>query len=236
MEKKNWIGIVKLGSDMWGWRFYGNAALDNAVGASIAEVEARLGDKAAMVVTGGGTAQPVPAPVLPPAFPLTDLGQSQPRGVMDAVARLLCAGALASKPNWDGVICLQMQDTTHWCQISAEEVVSFQSALTPVLVRALAGSDQADPDAMNDTMSRPERLAIHLRTAQLNGSDAAVTGHLLGAEMAAMRAYWLGQRVITIGNNRLYADALSGQGVPVEHQSLTDSARDGLIALRSLTS
>lgn len=234
MDQENWTGIVRLHDDICGWHFAGNTVLRDAVGTTVAGVEAQLGQNARIVVTGGIGTQAVPAAILPSRLPLSDLEQAQPRGLIDAVARLLSLGAIAARPNWDGVICVQMHDATHWCQISAGEMVSFQSAVTPLLARALTASDQVDPEAMNDTMSRPERLAVHLRTAQLNGSDAALTGHLLGAELAAMRAYWLGQRMITVGSNRLYADALSGQGVPVTHLSPLESARDGLIALRML--
>ena len=128
-----------------------------------------------------------------------------------------------------------MAEVTHWCQISAEEVVSFQSALTPELARALGAADHADLAALTDTMSRPERLALHLRSAELAESADAVAGHLLGAELAAMRPYWLGQQVIVIAQNSLYSEALSSQGVPVETLNPSDAARDGLMALRQKT-
>jgi 2-dehydro-3-deoxygalactonokinase len=58
---------------------------------------------------------------------------------------------------------------------------------------------------------------------------------LLGAELAAMRPYWLGQQVIVIAQSGLYSQALAAQGVPVALVHPSDAARDGLVALRGKT-
>ena len=128
-----------------------------------------------------------------------------------------------------------MATVTHWCQISADEVVSFQSAVTPQLARLLGAGDRIDSDALADTMSRPERLSLHLRSAMLATAGDALSGHLLGAELAAMRPYWLGQQVIVVAESGLYADALASQGVPVQRIAPRDAAREGLVALRGAT-
>jgi 2-dehydro-3-deoxygalactonokinase len=219
-----------------GWRFDGAFVLQTASGPTPAKVLAQLGDDPAVIVANAQATQPVPAAVLPDTLPLAALTQDRPQGRMDAIARLRVAGALDARPSWDGVICLPMEDVTHWCQISADEVVSFQSALTPMLARTLNAADIADPQALADTMSRPERLSLHLRSAGLAGATAAIAGHLLGAELAAMRPYWLGQQVIVIAQNSLYSGALTAQGVPVETLYPADAARDGLVALRAKTS
>ena len=235
MTQDIWIGIEATGGTAHGWRFDGGSVLAEASGATVSDVTAHLGDGPALIVSEGQSAQDVPAPALPETLPVPGLSQEKPRGSLCPAARLRIAGALAARQNWDGAICLPMADVTHWCQISAGEVVSFQSALTPLLARSLGASELADPDALADTMSRPERLALHLRSATLMQSADAVTGHLLGAEMAAMRPYWLGQRMIVIAQNSLYSGALSLQGAPVETLSPQDCAREGLIALRRRT-
>ncbi len=233
MAQDLWTGIVALNGMARGWQFDGRDVLRVEQGGSAAEVAQALGDKLALVIRDGTTTQPVPARVLSGDLPFGDLIQKHPRGLLGAAARLCIAGVLAGRQNWDGVICLQMPDATHWCQISAEEIVSFQSATTPLLAQALGAAGDADPDAAADTMSRPERLAMHLRSAQLNGDMSATMGHLLGAELAAMRAYWLGQRMIVIGPDARYADLLRKQGVEVALVSVDESMRDGLIALRA---
>jgi 2-dehydro-3-deoxygalactonokinase len=236
MTQNIWIGIEESGGQAQGWRFDGASALQTASGPTPSEVLSQLGDDPALIVEDAQATQPVPAPVLPDTLPLAALTQDRPQGRMDAAARLRIAGALAARRNWDGVICLPMDDVTHWCQISADEVVSFQSALTPILARTLNAAEIADPQALADTMSRPERLSLHLRSAMLAHAAEAIAGHLLGAELAAMRPYWLGQQVIVIAQSSLYSSALATQGVPVEMLYPVDAARDGLIALRAKTS
>ena len=89
---------------------------------------------------------------------------------------LRIAGFLSLNRNWDGVICLP-GNVTHWVLVSAAEVVSFQSALTLAVFRALAQpigmqdaaatwSESALTEAAADTMSRPERLASRLAELQ----------------------------------------------------------------------
>jgi len=232
MAQDIWIGIEDSGGLASGWRLDGAAVVEAASGASLADVQARLGDAPALIVAQGGATQPVPAAILPDSLPMAALTQARPQGYLDAPARLRLAGAVAGRTNWDGVICLPMAEVTHWCQISADEVVSFQSALTPMLARMLGAAETADPEALADTMSRPERLSLHLRSAGLKAAPEAVAGHLLGAELAAMRPYWLGQRVIVIAQSELYSQALAAQGVPVALVHPSDAARDGLVALR----
>jgi len=232
MKKDIWIGIEVVGHQATGWRFDGATPVEQVSGPTADVVLAGLGKGSTLIVQESADAQPVPAPVLPDTLPLGSLTQSRPRGHLDAAARLRIAGALADRRNWDGVICIPMANVTHWCQISANEVVSFQSAMTPFLSAAVGASESADPEALADTMSRPERLSVHLRSAALLGLPDALAGHLLGAELAAMRAYWLGQQVLVIAENSLYSAGLSAQGVPVNLLNPVEAARDGLVALR----
>ncbi len=154
--------------------------------------------------------------------------QDTPAGLIGYdVARL--AGLLDLDPRFDGVACL-IGNQTIWVQISAEEVVSFQAAATKQMANlfgAKLSSGDGFDDALSDIMSKPQRLAVKiasLRAAKTLGQldDAALqaqlSGALLGAELAAMRPYWLGQNVVVIGDDApaaLYAQALKNQGVSV---------------------
>jgi len=190
---------------------------------------------ASRVIRVGDAAQPVPAPLLPrEGWAVPALTQDSPSDIVDGWVRLWAAGFLADHPGWDGVICALQDDLSHWLHVSADEVVSTRSFITPRLVRMLHGSAQAAPDALADTMSRPERLAAVLRVAEISGSAAHVTGHLIGAELAAARPYWLGQQIAVIGERPLstsYAEALAAQGSAVTQAAIGDMLPRGLAAL-----
>ena len=106
-------------------------------------------------------------------------------------------------------------DTIH---ISAGEAISCQSFLSPGLIDAFNGTFPPASDALLDSLSRPERLAAHLRQSQIASNTAAATGHLIGAELMAARPYWLGQSVVLISDEddiaNGYAAALEMQSVP----------------------
>jgi 2-dehydro-3-deoxygalactonokinase len=167
------------------------------------------------------------------------------------------AGFLAAQPGYDGIICLP---GTHskWVHISAGEVVSFTTCMTGELFRLLSESsvlrhgigdgwdDDAFDPAVSDSLARPERMAaalFGLRAAGLLGqsapdaSRARLSGLLIGAELAATRPYWLGQRLTLIGAQALcdiYAKALAAQGAPVERADASEMTRRGLAAARAL--
>ena len=219
---------------------------------TVAALVARLGAPAAdapMVICGlAERAPPMQMPAKPGQIPpvrvgphsqaLPGLRQSSPPALMRG-EELRIAGFLALNPGWDGVICLP-GPLTHWVQVSAEEVVSFQSFLTGAMAEALATApllraaltdagwdEDAFTEALDTAMSRPERLAAGLAgiytEATLDGMSggaarARLFGGLIGAELAASRPYWLGQQVALIGPERAarpYAEALARQGVPV---------------------
>jgi 2-dehydro-3-deoxygalactonokinase len=110
--------------------------------------------------------------------------------------------------------------------------------------------------AVADTISRPERLAsrlAELRARQhIAGGSAAehnttehnttgrnttetaglLWGYLLGAELAAARAYWLGQNLALIAPDHLaapYMAALTAQGLPVTQAQPDRMAIEGLM-------
>jgi 2-dehydro-3-deoxygalactonokinase len=148
------------------------------------------------------------------------------------------AGFLALNPNWDGIICLPGTHTK-WVHVSANEVISFQTFMTGELFASISGQtvlrhsvgtdgwdDDAFATALQDTMSRPEKLAANLFSLRAESllndmspatARARLSGLLIGAELAGAKPYWLGQQVAVIGTSnvaKLYVAALAQQGVP----------------------
>lgn len=179
------------------------------------------------------------------------LSQSKPADVMRGEETQI-AGALALDPGFDGVICLP---GTHskWVQISAGEVVSFQTFLTgemfallsqqSVLRHGMAGKDWDDAafdQGAAEGLSRPERLSANLFRLRAEGlvadlgpaaARARLSGLLIGAELAAAKAYWLGARVALVGSSTLtglYARALAAQAVTAEVLIAKDCTIAGL--------
>ncbi|MBR3370925.1 MAG: 2-dehydro-3-deoxygalactonokinase [Rhodobacteraceae bacterium] len=165
------------------------------------------------------------------------------------------AGFLARNPGWDGVICLP---GTHskWVHVSAGEVVSFQTFMTgeifallsehSILRHSVSGWDeQGFVHGFDQGMERPERLLARLFSIRaetlLQGQDAAfararLSGLLIGAELAASKPYWLGQRVAVIGAQTIahpYATALARLSVPVGTYDATELTLAGLFAARA---
>jgi len=165
------------------------------------------------------------------------IAQNAPADVMRGEETQI-AGFLSRNKNWDGVICLPGSHTK-WVHVSADEVVSFQTFMSGELFAAISGHtvlkhstsgtgwDAAIFEtAVNETMSRPERLAAHLFSLRAEGllhgmsNDAArsrLSGLLIGAELAAARPYWLGQQIAVIGAGDIashYVKALALQGTP----------------------
>lgn len=147
------------------------------------------------------------------------------------------AGVIHENPQFEGILCLPGTHTK-WIHISAEEIVSFRTAMTGELFALLSkqsvlrhsvGGDDFDRDAFDsavaETLSRPERLAQSLFNIRAEGllhgqSNAAAKGRLsgllIGAELAAAKPYWLGQQVLIGGAPALvalYERALQNQGV-----------------------
>lgn len=215
------------------WRLCGHdgragraCALDGA--RVLAEAGGATPDEALAALTAGsgpvlrvgeGMAARLPAPLLSESGPtLPGFTQESPADVLDGWTRLLLIGLTEARPDWDGVACVLTPTLAHWVHLSAREAVSCLSFLTPRLVTALDGAEDVDAAALADSLSRPERLAAHLRAAEVTGRPEALTGHLLGAELAAARPYWLGQSVALVapaGAASGRASALGAQGVPV---------------------
>lgn len=172
----------------------------------------------------------IPCPPLPEALPepgpggailLPGLRQKTPIEDVSPAMALRLGGLLAADPEFDGVACLTGPQGL-WAHLSAGEVVSVLRVASTTAHAALNGpSPPAAPDAgfdtaLSDCLSRPERL---LRFLGSPGHDAAAqAGAIIGAELAAAKPWWLGQRVRVLGHDgwpALYAHALEIQGVPV---------------------
>lgn len=182
---------------------------------------------------------------------LPGLRQKTPSDVMRGEETQI-AGFLALNPEWDGVICLPGTHTK-WAQISAGEVVSFQTYMTgemfallsqaSVLRHSLAGEgfDEAAFDrALEEGLNRPEKLAARLFAIRADdlliqtspeANRARLSGLLIGAELAAAKPYWLGTDIAIIGADNLaapYARALAAQGASATR---TDAERMTLAGL-----
>jgi 2-dehydro-3-deoxygalactonokinase len=178
--------------------------------------------------------------------------QTNPADVMRGEETQI-AGFLKGEPDFDGVICLPGTHTK-WAQISAGEIVSFRTFMTGELFDLIANRSvlrhsvgegwdaEAFVDAISDTIGRPEALAallFRLRADDLLSGSAPeaarsrLSGLLIGAELAAARPYWLGQRILLIGHKKLsshYATALDQQGAQTEIFDATSATLAGLCA------
>ncbi len=150
------------------------------------------------------------------------------------------AGVLATLPDFDGIVCLPGTHTK-WAHLSAGEVVSFQTFLTGEMFALLAGQsvlrhsvgasgwdDAAFAEAVADAITSPARVSARLFGLRAEAllanlapetARARLSGLLIGAELAAARPYWLGQRVVIVaadGIAHAYAAALAAQGVVAE--------------------
>lgn len=191
-------------------------------------------------------------------FIVPGLSQARPSADVMRGEETQIAGVLAAAPDWDGVLCLP---GTHskWAEVSAGEVVSFRSFLTgelfgwlssgSVLRHGMAGGgwDEAAFDGgVSDGLSRPEWLTARLFTLRAEGllaglpPDAArarLSGLLIGTELAAAKAWWLGREVVIPGEGALaglYARALGAQGVRTRQVSAEDAVLARLTRARAL--
>ena len=235
-----WIGIRATGESVTGWRFDGRTRVETLDAAACRDVPGRLPpDRVLVAGADGAPPEPVPARILPEqlltgpqALVLPGLSQDKPLHRVGA-ERLDAIGFLAMNPNWDGVICLP-GDVTHWIEVSANEALYLHGSLTLRLAGLLSLDGAPDPDAMSETLSRPERLSAALRSAEVARTPAVATGALMGAELAAAKALWLGRQVAVMGTGKgaaLYRDALARQGVPVVQADGGRMAEKGMLAL-----
>lgn len=231
---ERWIAVDLAPDGVRAWQMPDRAPLDGA-----SDLTALDGGD---IVVCGPSAVPVsPVPCAPLTAPVAvdgrwvvpGLGQRSPLDLMQG-AETRIAGFLSLNRNWDGVVCVVGAQTV-WAQVSADEVVSFQSFLTGEMLALLAqssltaavseaGDEAAFLEAMDRTLSRPEALGARLaglraahQLGQPAGGRAALAGLLIGAELAAARPYWLGQQIAVIGASEAatpYVRALAHLGAP----------------------
>lgn len=257
----NWVAIDRSDKVFRAWGMRNADAICQHTGQTGADLAATLNEwtgagSATAIVSGDKTAECRPLPARPSDLPLQPgieiaagietrlvpgLSQADPDDRAHGPETRI-AGFLSMNPGWDGVICLPGA-RTRWAMISADEIVRMQPFATlPVRDAAaqalgIAGTAQdwnaeVFGAAVSDTMSRPEALAARL--ANLDGDHAAarLSGHLIGAELAAARPWWLGQQLAVIGpagDARLYSAALTQQGTPVLE---TDESKMTLAGLK----
>ena len=260
LSMAKWILVDGSGRTMRAWAMDGTravATLQAPAGTSLADLtkDWGLADDMPLIACGMDTAAlaPVPAKVLDllpeqkdqdPVL-LPGLKQPSPPAEMRG-GETRIAGFLTLNPGWDGVICLTGA-RSHWAEVSAGEVVSFQTFLTGEKQDALLASpsfralpevatdSDAFTDALNESLSRPEQLAAKLAGLTLLPPEVArarLAGLLIGAELAAARPYWLGRQIAVIGpdgSDRDYARALEAQGVPVTRTDESAMTLAGLI-------
>ncbi len=181
------------------------------------------------------------------------LSQDRPADVMRGEETQV-AGVLALHMGFDGVIC---HPGTHskWVQVSAGEVVGFQTSMTGELFALLStqsvlrhglteGWDDAAFDVgVADALQSPEKIASRLFALRaeflLHGltpaaARARLSGLLIGIELAGAKPYWLGQRVILVGAPALaanYTRALTAHGLTPETLDATACTLAGLSSL-----
>lgn len=184
------------------------------------------------------------------------LSQADPADVMRGEETQI-AGLLAVDPEFDGVVCLPGTHTK-WARISAGEVCFFATAMTGEMFSLMAKQsvlrhsmgdgwdDAAFSEGVDEAYTRPQKLATQLfgirAQSLLNDAGGAaakarLSGLLIGAELAAMKPYWLGQAVTVIGDAGLsghYVSALAQLGLDTAMMDGTEASLGGLIAARRL--
>lgn len=230
MDDTNWLAIIEEPGLSRALSLDGSGTLLAA--RPIAESDLA---NAALIARGDAAPRPLPAPPLPDGLvrEVPGLAQASPPASVHPAEALRLAGLLAAQPQFDGVVWLCGQ-TSLWAHLSAGEVVSVSRLASARLLLALnepldAPEGPAFERAVDDCRSRPERMLRYLDGAAEPGAAA---GAVLGAELAAARPWWLGQRVIALdstaapGWGATCARALAAQGGEV----ITGDGEAALIA------
>ena len=134
---------------------------------------------------------------------------------------------VADHAKWDGIVIFAGPVTT-WAHVSAGELISFRSSLALKIAydvmkdRGFCAPVQIGDqfnDAVNSSLSKPEAVFSKLSAA----TDAQTyLGHVIGADLAAFRSYWLGQDIVILGEKNsagLIEAALKSQFAMVRHDA-----------------
>jgi 2-dehydro-3-deoxygalactonokinase len=173
------------------------------------------------------------------------------------------AGFLRADPGFEGVACLP---GTHskWVDVQSGKIVRFQTFMTGELFDLLAdksilrhmiareqGADDAAGDAAFDAAARWALVDGPAVAAQLFGLRAAgllhgpdpvaararLSGLLIGSELCAARAYWMGRKVHLIGDGPVadrYARALTASGCSLARLDAEALTLGGLALVREM--
>lgn len=182
------------------------------------------------------SSQLIAAPVLDPRISvqiIPGIMQTAPADVMRGEETQI-AGLLARDPDYSGVVCLP---GTHskWVRVRDGRVAAFKTFMTGEMFALLSGQSVLrhgmgegwDHDAFLMGVAAPLEksgqlagLLFPLRAESLiselkpDAARARLSGILIGAELAAMRAFWQQSQVTIIGAGQLanlYAQALATQ-------------------------
>ena len=147
---------------------------------------------------------------------------------------------LADHAKWDGIVIFAGSVTT-WAHVSAGELISYRSSLALKIAcdvirdRGLDIPDQVG-DAFNDAvgsgLSNPESVFSKL-SASLDAET--LLGHVLGADLAAFRSYWLGQDIVILGegNTAHWIEAALKSQFAMVRRDPQDYLARGACALRA---
>lgn len=188
---------------------------------------------------------------------LPGLSQADPPDVMRGEETQI-AGFLAAEPGFDGALCLP---GTHskWVRIRDGRVTGFATFMTGELFALLSGQSvlrltlagatpdpetfaQAGGQALADPCAVmaglfPLRAGALLQGLAPEQASGRLSGLLIGAELAAARAFWQQGPVVLIGApelTRLYDRLLQAQGIRPRHQDGGTLVLAGLTAAHDL--
>ena len=209
------------------------------------------------------TASAVAAPTRDPRLDcrvLAGLSQADPPDVMRGEETQL-AGLLAAEPGLEATVCLPGTHTK-WVRVAGGQVRGFRTCLTGELFSLLgtastlrhsvapdgddgaALADAAFADALPGALDGADALTASLfalrARALLEGEDpvrarARLSALLIGAELAATRAWWEGSDVALVGATGLagrYAAALTLAGAASRALDADALTLAGLVAAR----
>ncbi|WP_226554396.1 2-dehydro-3-deoxygalactonokinase [Celeribacter naphthalenivorans] len=174
---------------------------------------------------------------------LGGVSQAEPADVMRGEETQI-AGFLVNDPAFDGTLCLPGTHTK-WVQVSDGTIQDFCTVMTGELFALLSRqsvlrrSVESDAPlsmpsfsaAVREAVEQPERLTAALFSLRAEGlvaglrpemAKSRLSGLLIGQELAATRARWLGRSVTIIGDDslaELYRSALETLGTVAHCQS-----------------
>lgn len=172
------------------------------------------------------------------------------------------AGFLENHPNFEGVICLPGTHTK-WVHVENGLIVSFMTYISGEFYDLLAnkstlatcvnskaefsGSEIAEFKSSVETGMQKSsellnqifgiRASSLLNDLSLEMASARLSGLIIGSELAASKAIWLGRRIVIIGESKLtelYTLSLAMQGLIPETFDVSNATVTGLKEFKRL--